>query len=363
MTNDNSQPQGEADPVGETTQADKQDAERGTDEPAPPPVVQSLDVEGGEPQPAETYDETDRKQDETLNAIAQQTQSEVRQTELMERQTVWIRRQAIWTIALTAATLGVLVYHGWIMGRQTQAMTEQTGIMQGQLKSMQEDSAQTQQMIEASKRSADASQSIAEQNRELTGHAGEQAKASLAQAEAAKQSVGAAQASAKAAERGAQIAQESFYIGDRPYITAKNAVLEKFEADIRPRVAVLFINTGKTPAIDLKIGAVVSIARTPKPDMNLAERQTASDLVYPSMPEGSSIILPSGGEMPAVAQGLELLSKATVEEIKNGKMYLFVWGGAYYKDALGKPHSLRFCQFYDPNEEMFVACPTFNDTK
>lgn len=273
------------------------------------------------------------------------------------------RRSFFWLSIVFDALLFIVTsvyaffaYHQWqAMNRQADVMNRQAEVMARQLE-------QSQKMIEMA-------QGTSEQTERLIAHSGEQAKAStdqakaaVIQAEAAKQSVGAAQTSARASEQVARIAQQSFYIGDRPYVTARNAEIDKFEAGAKPTVIIYFINTGKTPAIEVQVGAIVSVGRAPEPDFNVALKQTPSDLVYPFMPEGGKMLLPAGGETYAEAQGLEVLSNATVEEIKSSKMFLFVWGVALYKDGLGKNHFLRFCMFYDPNQEAFIACPTFNST-
>lgn len=119
-------------PEQKTTQANKQDTEGEANEPAPPPVIQPLNVEGREPKPAESYDKTDRKQDETFQSIAKQTEREKKQadalekqTGFMEKQTDWMRRQALWTAVLTVLTLGVLVYHGRVMSWQLKSNVDE----------------------------------------------------------------------------------------------------------------------------------------------------------------------------------------------------------------------------------------------
>jgi hypothetical protein len=348
MTNKDSSTQDEPEPVQETTQADEQDTEYKADVSAPLPVVNPSDAEAETPKPAESYDETDRKQDEAIDSLAEQTN-------WIAKQTKWMRVQTIASIFLGIVTLGVLVYHGWIMGRQSQDMKAQTEIMKGQLESMKSDSAQTQQMIEATQR-------MAEQNEKLVGHAGTQAEASLAQADAAKQSVGAAESSAKAAEQGAQIARQSFYIGDRPYVSVRNSDLDELKVGEKPRATIFFINTGKTPAFEFRMGAIISIGRLPEPDLDEALKQTSADLVYPFMSKGSRSTLPASVETGGLARATEVLSQETLEEIKSGKMYLFIWGGGLYKDGLGKPHRFLFCVFYTPADDSFTHCPTFNST-
>jgi hypothetical protein len=69
------------------------------------------------------------------------------QTKWIAKQTQWTRNQAIASTILGAVILGVLIYHGVIMGRQSQAMADQTAIMKGQLDAMNSGSNQTQEMI------------------------------------------------------------------------------------------------------------------------------------------------------------------------------------------------------------------------
>jgi hypothetical protein len=355
MTKKDSLSQDEPKPVEEITQADKQDAEGEAGKAASPPVVQSVNPEVDEPNPAESEEETDRKQDEAIASLAEKT-------DWIAKQTQWMKWQVIASSFMGAVTLGILVYHGVLMGRQSEAMKEQTGIMQGQLRSMESDSAQTQEMIDATQRMANASQATAEQNRELVAHAGKQAEASLAQAEAAEQSVGAAQASARAAEKGAQIAQESFYVGDRPYVFAGYMMIEKFEAGVKPKITVVFSNTGKTPALDFKFAAKASISPEPSPKKDMPRHGVVFEPTLPNFP-GSISTLPAGERMGAPIEREVTLDKTTIEEIKSRKKFLFVYGLAFYKDGLGKPHELRFCSFYIPSEDMFAPCSEFNSTK
>jgi hypothetical protein len=248
-------------------------------------------------------------------------------------------------------------------------MKDQTAIMKGQLESMNSGSAQTQQMIAAMQKQADATTTqadtalaVAEQNKELVTHAGEQAKASLAQAEAAKQSVGAAQASARAAQLGAQVASESFYIGDRPYVFAGNMVIEKFDVGVKPRIGVVFTNSGKTPAIDFRFAGKASIGREPSPAKDSPSGVCCFEPTLKQLPTGSLTTLPAGEKVAAVIELEGELDKATIDDIKDGKRFLFVYGIASYKDGLGKPHDLKFCSLYLHSMEMFAPCTEFNST-
>ena len=348
MKEKDSTPKDKPTPTKETTQPDQKTGEKEAEVAALPPVVQSDNRDAKQPDPTKSEDRTDRKQDEAIASLANQTQT-------IKIQTDWVRVQAIASTFLGAVTLVVLVYHGWIMGKQSQAMSDQTAIMKGQLESMTSGSTQTQQMITATQKQADAamaqaltSQAVVDQNKDLIA-------ASLAQTEATKIQ--------------AQIAQQSFYIGERPYVTA-TAAIEEFEVGTTPEVVVYLENKGNTPAVDVQISAIVSIERLPNPPLERYRQMSIGEAIADSsaslpyarfMPEGSKQFLAAGattlGEMRSPT-----LTAAIVENVTSLKQFLIVWGVSGYKDGLGKSHLLKFCMFYNPKDDMFVACPTFNST-
>jgi hypothetical protein len=129
-----------SEPVQKTAQTDEKNSERKPDVSATLPVVNPPDADTEAPKPDASYDEADRKQDETLQSIAKQTEWEAKQTEWMEKQTYWVRLQAIFSVVLGVATLGVLVFHGVIMSRQSKsteksvaASIEQLAVMRKQV--------------------------------------------------------------------------------------------------------------------------------------------------------------------------------------------------------------------------------------
>jgi len=352
MNDESSTQENESKPVEDATPANQIGAEPQPEAPGPPVTEPDKSI-AEQPNPAQSEEETDRKQDESIAMLADQTT-------WIAKQTQWMRYQVIATSVLGAITLGVLVYHGVIMRRQSQATMNQTQIMQGQLDAMNSGSNQTQQMIAAMQKQADAasaqagtSEALAEQNQDLVD-------ATLAQAEAAK--------------RSAEIAQQSFYIGDRPYIMAGHVTLEneKFEAGTMPRISFVIQNNGKTPALSLRTGAIVSVENLPKPDVDKYRRMTSAELMameageiknapYPFMPEGSDVFLAAGEAMGLEARGSELTAQL-IEDIRSTKAFLLFWGFSSYKDALGRHHTLKFCFFYAPSEDSFIACQTFNST-
>lgn len=136
---DEKPPNPKSEPVQETTKAEEQDSKSEAVVSASLPVGNPDDAGAEEPEPDDAYDETDRKQDKTLQSIAEQTEWEARQTDWMAKQTYWLKLQAVFSIVFGVATLGVLFLHGWIMWDQSVsnrdaviAAKEQLGVMQKQ---------------------------------------------------------------------------------------------------------------------------------------------------------------------------------------------------------------------------------------
>jgi hypothetical protein len=78
-------------------------------------------------------------------------------------------------------------------------------------------------------------------------------------------------------------------------------------------------------------------------------------------PEGGKMFLAAGERMMTQIRGPELTA-SLIDDIKQLRRYLFVFGAALHKDGLGRSHTLKFCLFYNATDDMFVACPTFNST-
>jgi hypothetical protein len=137
MTTKDSLPEGEAEPVQGTTQAEEQHSEREAGESASPPVVNPHDAEDDEPKPDESYDETDRKQDEAIDSLADQTKWIIEQANSAKEQVRWTKYQTVASSFVSVVTLGVLVLHGWIMWDQSEATRESVTAAKDQVAVMQ----------------------------------------------------------------------------------------------------------------------------------------------------------------------------------------------------------------------------------
>jgi len=135
MTKEHSPPD-ESKPVQGATQSEEWKDEKQTPIPTPLPVVQSDQSSAQEVDPTETEEETDRKQDESIAMLADQTK-------WIKKQADWLRYQVIASSVLGVATMAVLIYHGVIFSKQQvatdgqlRAATDQLNLARKQFEAM-----------------------------------------------------------------------------------------------------------------------------------------------------------------------------------------------------------------------------------
>jgi multidrug efflux pump subunit AcrA (membrane-fusion protein) len=224
--------------------------------------------------------------------------------------------------------------------RQASASGQQVNAMQGQLDTMRD------QANSARAQTNTLNESLAETQKAVKA-AEKQAGASLSQAKTS-------QLSADAAQKSASIAERAFTIGERPYIAVREIKLIDFEEGKQPTVEIYFINKGKTPALNTRFRSYIG-------GRNLRRLGEAN---YPP-PE----ILSQGNveSEVSVKQLLNVLTKVAqtqrdsdIRAVKDGKIWLFVWGIVEYADGAGVQHVLKFCQFYDPATRQLTFCDEHN---
>jgi hypothetical protein len=125
-------PANEPEPVEGTGQAKTDEGQQQPHETTALAFVQADDGDAKQPDAAARGDEpedqeTDRRQDKAISSLAEQI-------DWIEQQTKWIKYQVIASAFLGVVTLGVLVYHGVIMGKQSRVMESQNQIMTESLK-------------------------------------------------------------------------------------------------------------------------------------------------------------------------------------------------------------------------------------
>jgi|GEM_PF-2134274 hypothetical protein len=355
MSNKDSLVEDENKPEGETGKSQAHNGRREVDE-IPSPSINPVVTNTEKPKSADSYDETDRKQDEAIDSLAEQTQYIAQQTRWMARQTYWTMLSAIFSLVLGALTLGVLVYHGLVMSKQSQDMRNQTEIMKRQLESMNSSSAQTQEMIDATHKMADASQTTAEQNKELVAQSGKQADAAVAEAQAL--GVQARLMSQQARSMGETLKQTKVTreVENRPYIvvTRVSEVDEKFGPFV---VELQFENTGRTPALYVEAHLNYGYLGT-DPPYGLKAIEDSPPEEWDG-PYSGRYLIPAG---TTYTKKVEFrLTEDQEREFGSGFKYPHVWGNVAYKDIFGRTHNTEFCVYVI--DRQFFYCPTGNAIK
>jgi hypothetical protein len=168
--------------------------------------------------------------------------------------------------------------------------------------------------------------------------------------DAATKSARAAQDGVALTRKSVEDAARSFQVGERAWLTVKEISIE-VNVGGESRITARFTNTGKTPALHVRVVTRVQWgpSATEKPDFHYSETDA----------EGESIVSPTGET--AIEETKWAPSPADVENLKSGKMALFVFGSVYYKDIFNRPHRTDYCGKFSPEgKAAFKRCLEHN---
>ena len=250
-------------------------------------------------------------------------------------------------ILAVATTLYTLMYRSQVKFAEENARqtSEQTNRL---IAASERLAASTKEALEETKRINQESADRAERATRATEN---QADASVIQAETSR-------ASARAAEQSALAATQSLAVGERPYIATKAVEFRNFEEGKKPSIAVFFDNTGKTPGLNASMRTYSAIR---------GERKLG-EVKYPPVESVSTSVIQPGCCHRQVINAFnrdlpQEVVNAMIQAIKDGKLWLYVYGIADYEDGVGKHHTLKFCRYYDlRNAGEFTYCAEHNNS-
>ena len=179
--------------------------------------------------------------------------------------------------------------------------------------------------------------------------------------EEARRAANEAQRQADAAETQIAVAKRNASRQLRAYVSVKPLTgVTNFGLSEIAHLKVSMVNTGQTPATDLKITAILFPRPYPLPvDM---------DLTIPTGPDdgtGGSVITLHPSD---TAFGITLdreIEPLQYSAIKLGIGRLYTFGVIYYKDIFGVAHWTHFCYNFSgdgPTLTEWSGCPRYNDT-
>ena len=119
-------------------------------------------------------------------------------------------------------------------------------------------------------------------------------------------------------------------------------------------------NSGKTPALDVKITTtthfsdepvnIAKYARSPERDKGKGKPRSVA-VFFPGMVKYAI----GGSDFPLPQTAIERITKTGGE----GK-FVYIFGEITYKDIFGEAHLTTFCFLYDPPNKDFDPCETYN---
>lgn len=239
-----------------------------------------------------------------------------------------------WMIWLTGAivVVGLLQFGAAFM---------QWRAIAGQLEEMKSGGVDTHALANAASDQADAAQQFSDTAEDINGRMSEAVDQLSAAAENAKAGIEATQSALRQEQRA--------WVG-MMQITGIPEVGKPFH------MTVLFQNTGRTPAMDfVSQERMIPLASGQEFAPNWAAKAPgihSHALLFPN--QSFTAVVKSSGQDVAVDQ-------PALDFVSNGKMTLFVFGRACYKDVFRQKHWIRFCESYDPAGKDWVACAKFNE--
>ena len=162
---------------------------------------------------------------------------------------------------------------------------------------------------------------------------------------------------AEAAEASSKTAAKSLVVSERAYLTITSVSTEP-KAGEKLRVTNSLVNSGKTPAIEVK--AKAWIATTGK-EMAVedAYKRVVAGVALDDKMSSNQILGPTQTSQQIVESAMPL-SNEDFTAINNGSLVWYVFVELRYDDTFGPHHTALACNRYYPERKTLVLCSTLN---
>lgn len=219
----------------------------------------------------------------------------------------WFNRLTLFFSLCLVVSTALLSYHSCSQGQ----------IMQGQLEQMKVSSTQTTEIKDALNRVATSMDDSVSQSREALNQTIEVAR------------------SEQRAWVGAECCKGDLEVG-KPF-----------------DVSVYLKNSGRSPAIEFRAWATAEPKKAgEKPTFTrFATRTPSRGILVPNAVYKIDVNPAKGKDMGEVP----------VQAIKTGKIKIYIYGRANYKDIFGRPHWVTFCSYFTTDGK-YIVCDTHNET-
>ena len=165
------------------------------------------------------------------------------------------------------------------------------------------------------------------------------------------------------AERNIKATQEQSRLDQRAWIGGVEATPPPFtdgtsrvyikEGERIPIIGIVIINSGKTPARKIKtVQQMRAFAN------NIFKPVYVSDS---PIKKSISVLHPGGRDTLPITPFDIIITKEMINEIRSGKIVLYIYGKITYEDIFGRGHRTTFCHFIDKDMKAIANCDTYND--
>ena len=154
---------------------------------------------------------------------------------------------------------------------------------------------------------------------------------------------------------------DNFHLEQRAWVGPVR-VLKQFDAGgkIVNGLGMIVTNTGKTPALNVVTFMGMNTILVHNRNLPKVAEYTFN---YPSpvsgQPFGSKGVLQPSMEVAFSPSFQEENAKA--ERIKDGFVLLYMHGLMTYDDVYTRPHTTKFCVYFEPDLSAAHSCPTYNE--
>ena len=162
---------------------------------------------------------------------------------------------------------------------------------------------------------------------------------------------------AQAAEASSKTAAKSLVVSERAYVSAGSVATEPKIGE-KFKVTNTFMNSGKTPAIELSMTGFFGITRSAVgPEESYREALAAVTL---NDKVSSRTIIGPGQSSSQTIESKEPMSDLEMLQINSGLSIAYAFLEVKYTDTFGRHHTTFSCSRYEPERKIMVACRTMN---
>lgn len=235
---------------------------------------------------------------------------------------------------LVMATFTIALW--WTSSEQLGQIMEQTQAMKDQLAEMKSGSEDTKIIAQSAKIQAEGTNKLAE--------------TAIAQ-------VNELRASVRTAQKAYSFTREALMLDQRAWVGIQNVRMLTFEVG-KPIVAiVVFINTGKTPAIEAKAFTLL-LSGGRLTDIGSFDFEQESKNIKISQ---SVTHVQPGNVIEVPVTSSTSMEEAEFVSIKSGRTVLYVFGKLTYSDVFDRKHTSWVCAHYVPSNNSFPNCEKYKN--